>query len=88
MFQSCVHAKSCLILSNPLDCSLPGSSVHEILWVRISGVGCHFLTPEDLPDLEMEHVSLMSHASAGEFFTTNATWEALHHFKVNQFGGN
>jgi len=35
VFQSCVHAKSCLIPSDPLDCSLLGSSVHEILWARI-----------------------------------------------------
>ena len=25
--------QSCLTLSNPMDCSLPGSSVHEIVWV-------------------------------------------------------
>ena len=27
--------QSCLILYNPMDCSLPGSSVHEILQTRI-----------------------------------------------------
>ena len=41
----CVHAKSlqsCLILCDPVDCSLPGFSVHGILpartleWVAIS----------------------------------------------------
>ena len=34
----CVHAQSlqlCPILCNPIDCSLPGSSVHEILQARI-----------------------------------------------------
>ena len=34
----CVHAKSlqsCLTLCNPMDCSLPGSSVHGILQARI-----------------------------------------------------
>ena len=35
VFQSCVHAKSCPIPSDHLDCSLLGSSVHEILWARI-----------------------------------------------------
>ena len=35
-----------------------------------------FLTPGDLPDPEIEPMSLMSHALAGEFFTTSATWEA------------
>ena len=28
-------AQSCPTLCNPMDCSLPGSSVHEILQVRI-----------------------------------------------------
>ena len=28
-------AQSCLILCNPMDCNLPGSSVHGILQARI-----------------------------------------------------
>ena len=31
----CLVAKSCPALSNPMDCSLPGSSVHGILQARI-----------------------------------------------------
>ena len=34
----CICAKSlqsCLTLYDPMDCSLPGSSAHEILWARI-----------------------------------------------------
>ena len=34
----CVHAKSlqsCLTLSDPMDCSLPGSSMHGIPQARI-----------------------------------------------------
>ena len=34
----CVHAKSpqsCLTLCDPMDCSLPGSSVHGILQARV-----------------------------------------------------
>ena len=40
-----VHAKLCLTLGNPIDCSLPGSYVHEIFqeeileWVAISSSG-------------------------------------------------
>ena len=30
-----MHAQSCLILCNPMDCSPPGSSVHGILQARI-----------------------------------------------------
>ena len=48
-----------------MECSLPGSSVHEILQARI---------------LEwtaiIEPVSLTSPALAGRFFTTRTTWEA------------
>ena len=31
----CLVAQSCPILCDPMDCSLPGSSVHEILQARI-----------------------------------------------------
>ena len=30
-----VKVKSCLTLSNPMDCSLPGFSVHGIFQVRV-----------------------------------------------------
>ena len=41
----CVHAHTqlCLILCDPTDCSLPGSSVHGIFQARNTRVGCHFL---------------------------------------------
>ena len=31
----CVYAQSCLTLCNPVDCSLPGCSVHGILQARV-----------------------------------------------------
>ena len=34
LLDNCVHAKSCLILWDPMDCSLPGSSVHGIAQAR------------------------------------------------------
>ena len=36
-------AQSCLTLCDPLNCSSPGSSVHEIFSGKNTGVGCHFL---------------------------------------------
>ena len=46
-FQSCKsESVSCLVLSNscdPMNYSLPGSSVHGILQARILEWGCHFL---------------------------------------------
>ena len=41
-----MHTKllqSCPTLCNPMDCSLPGSSVHGILQARILEWGCHVL---------------------------------------------
>ena len=28
-------AQSCLTLSDPMDCSLPGSTVHEVIQARV-----------------------------------------------------
>ena len=35
MYTVCVCTQSCLTLCNPMDCSLPGSSVHGIFQARI-----------------------------------------------------
>ena len=43
---ACVCAKSlqsCLTHCDPMDCSLPGFSVHGILQARILELGCHAL---------------------------------------------
>ena len=39
-------AQSCPTLCDPMDCSLPGSSVHGIfqaVWIFHTGVGCHLV---------------------------------------------
>ena len=41
--------QSCLTLSDPMDHSPTGSSVHGILQARILGVGCHALLQEIFP---------------------------------------
>ena len=70
MVRACVHAKllqSCLILCNPMDCSLPGSPFHGTLqarilkWVAIS-------SPRGSSQL-IEPMSFTSPALAGGFFT-------------------
>ena len=38
-----MSAKSCLTLWDPMDCSLPGSSVHGDIPGKNTGVGCHAL---------------------------------------------
>ena len=58
----------CPTLCDPMDCSLPGSSVHadspDNNW---SGLSCP--SPGDLPKPGTESSSLMSPALAGGFFT-------------------
>ena len=39
----CLVAQSCLTLCDPMDCSLPGSSVHGNSPGRNTGEGCHAL---------------------------------------------
>ena len=64
--------KSCPTLCNPMDCSLPGSSVRGILQARILE-WIAMPSSRDLPDLGIQPTSLMSLALAGMFFTTAAT---------------
>ena len=56
---ACVHVKSCLTLSDPMDCRPSGSSVHGILQARILE-WVAFPPPGDLPDPGIELASLMS----------------------------
>ena len=65
----CVHAHLCPTPCSPMDCSLPGSSVHESSQARILE-WVVFLSPADLPNLSIEHSSLVSPAFAGGFLTT------------------
>ena len=66
----CVHAKSCLTLHDPMDCSLLGS-VHGDSSGKNTDVCCHALLQGIFPT-----PSLMSPALAGRFFTTSTTLEA------------
>ena len=45
----CLVTKSCLTLCNPMDCSLPGSSVHGDSPGKNTGVGCHVLLQRIFP---------------------------------------
>ena len=89
-----MHAKllqSCQTLCNPVDYNPSGSSVHRILQARlcVAWSVLPYPPPGDLPDLGLELTSLQSHAVAGGFFTTSATWEAqftytyIHSFSVS-----
>ena len=57
--------QSCPTLSNPMDCSLPGFSVHGILQVRILEWVAMPSFRASSGDLGIEPASLMSLALAG-----------------------
>ena len=59
-----------------MDCSSPGSSVHEIFQARLLE-WLPLTNPGDIPDFGIELTSLVSPALAGRFFTTSTIWEAL-----------
>ena len=48
----CSVAKSCLTLCNPMDCTLPGSSVLGDSPGKNTGVGCHALLQGIFPNQE------------------------------------
>ena len=54
VFFTCMHAQSCPTLCDPMDCSLPGSSVHGIFQARIRMWVAIFYSPGDLPNPGIE----------------------------------
>ena len=63
--------QSCPTLSDPMDCSPPGSSAHGIFWARVlEWVAFPFSRGSSQPR-DQTQVSCI----AGEFFTSGATWE-------------
>ena len=72
----CGHAQLGPSLCDSLDCTLPGSSVHEISqartleWVTIS-------YSRDLPNPEIKPVSLLSLALVGAVLTTAPPWKPI-----------
>ena len=84
-FQRMLVAQSCPTLWDPMDCSLPGSSVHRIFQARIlKWVAIPFSKISSWPR-DRTQVSCI----AGRFFTIWATREALsnsyYHFKILPF---
>ena len=62
-------------LCDPVDCSLPGFSVHGILQARIlEWLPCP--PPGDLPNPGIKPMFVRSPALAGGFFITGTSWEA------------
>ena len=73
--RTCIRACSCLTLCNPMDCSLPGSSVHGIFQVKNAGAGCHFLLQGIFLTQGSNHISCVS--CMGRWILYHwAIWEA------------
>ena len=68
----CLVAQSCPTLSDPMDCSLPGSSVHGDSPGKNTGMGCHDLLRGSSQPRDRTQVSCVT----GRFFTIWATMEA------------
>ena len=63
VFLACMWAEllqSCLTLCDPMDCSLPGSSVHRDSPGKNTGVGRHALLQGNLCNWGIEPISLLS----------------------------
>ena len=76
----------CLTLCDPMDCSLPGSSVHRILQGRIlEWVAMSSSRGSSWPR-DWTHISCIS-CTAGGFFATSTTWEAHLELKKEELLG-
>ena len=64
----CMHAQLCLTLCSPIDCNLPGSSVHGILQARILEWVAIPSSRGSSQPRDQTHVSCVSCIS-GKFFT-------------------
>ena len=77
VFMCCTELlQSCPALCDPIDCSLPGSSVHGILQAKIlEWVAVPFSRGSSAPRDEIG-VSYISCVGCWVFFTIRTTWEA------------
>ena len=65
------------VVSDPMDCSPPGSSVHRNSPGKNTGVGCRFLHQGIFPTQRSNPRLLCLLHLPGGFFTTSATWPTL-----------
>ena len=74
----CMHTmslQSCLTFCDPMDCSLPDSSLKSLFFRQKYWSRLPCPPPGDLPDPGIKLASMLSSALAGIFFTISATWE-------------
>ena len=73
----CAWLQSGPTFCNPMDSSLPSSSVHGILQARILE-WVAMPSSRESSSTVIEPASLMSPVLVGGYFTTSATWEAIY----------
>ena len=71
----CMHAQLCLTLCDPMDCSLPGSSVHGIMPARILKWVAISFSKGSSQHRGIEPMSPEAPALAGGFLTTEPPGE-------------
>ena len=76
---ACCVTKSCLTIYDPMDCSPPGSSVHEIFQARILEQVA-ISSSGGLPNPGIQPMSPASPALAGGFFTTEPPGKHLYNY--------
>ena len=81
----CLVTQSCLSLCNPLDCSTPGSSIHEIFSGKNTGVGCHFLLQGIIPSSGTEPTFPVSLVLQADFLPAKPLGKPLYFLKQDQF---
>ena len=67
----CSVAQSCLTLCDPVDCSLPGSSV-DVISSKNTGVGCHFLLQGSLRTTTRTHIACIGRCTFCHWATGQA----------------
>ena len=74
----CSVAQLCPTLSNPINCGLPGSSIHRILQAGVVEWGAIAFSRGSSQPRDWTRISYISCIGrlAGRFFTTGATWDA------------
>ena len=66
---------------DPMDCSLPGSSVHGIFLAKNTELGCHFLLQWIIPTQDQTHIFCVGR----RIFYHWATWEVCTNLYSVQF---
>ena len=82
----CLDAQSCPTLCDPIDCRLPGSSVHGILQARILE-GLPFPPPGDILDPGIKPTSTVSPALHADSLRAEPSGKPLHGTHVQSLVG-